>query len=83
MPSVNYIVVLCEFSIGYHWHSKNYSQIYMKAQGGTEVTGLKQDESFMRCFVFFTEHVPAVNGPADAPLGLAVDLSLPPHHHPH
>uniref|UniRef100_A0A8I6AIQ9 Myosin heavy chain 13 n=1 Tax=Rattus norvegicus TaxID=10116 RepID=A0A8I6AIQ9_RAT len=25
----------------------------------------------MRCFVFFTEHVPAVNGPADAVLGLA------------
>lgn len=43
----------------------------MKAQGGTEVTGLKQDESFLRCFVFFTEHVPAVNGPADAVLGLA------------
>lgn len=66
---------LCELSIRYHWHSKSYSLIYITAWGSTEVTQFKQDESFMRCFAFFTEHLPALNWPTDVPLDLAVDLS--------
>lgn len=44
---------------------------------GTEVTGLKQDEPFMRHYTFFTERVPALSWPADAPIGLAVGRFVP------